>query len=172
MSTGGTLGETRLGVESNGVRSRVMELETQNELLIESACFYIRINPVEIEHRHYPSFLAEIKCIISTPSKAQFNYSGDMWIGFDDFQKFVTDIQKIVAGKIEQAQLVSMSQFALFTICKNHRSFNFCICIEDDTSYNVEKTILTASFIEEYDFINILSRSATEFWRTFKHLFI
>lgn len=71
-----------------------------------------------------------------------------MWIGFDNFQKFVTD-QKIVAGKAEQAQLVPMSQFALFTICKNHRSLNFCIYIEDDTSCNIEKTILTASFIEE-----------------------
>jgi len=63
-----------------------------------------------------------------------------------------------------------MNQFALFTICKNHRSLKLAIHIEHNISFETKKTILTASFIEEYDFINILSRSATEFWRTFKRL--
>ena len=88
---------------------------------------------------------------------------------FDDFNKFVTEVQNIIVGKVEQAQLKCIDQFALFTIYKNNQNFKVCIHIEDDIAREAEKTILTASFIEEYDFINILSRSVTEFWRNFKH---
>lgn len=165
---GGTLGETRLRVESDNV-IEVMELETQNELLIKSSQFYLKINPVEIEHGYYSSFVADIECQINTFNQTQFKYSGDLWFGFDDFNKFVTEVQNIVAGKIEQAHLRCINQFALFTIYKNNQNFNVCIHIEDDTAREVEKTILTASLIAEYDFINILSRSVTEFWRNFKH---
>lgn len=165
---GGTLGETKLGVESDS-EIGVMELETPNELLIKSTHCCIKINPVEIEHGYYPSFLADIECIIYTFNQTQFQYSGDFWFGFDDFKKFVTEVQNIVTKKIEQAQLRCINQFALFTIYKNNHNFKVCIYIEDDTVSKAEKTILTASFIEEYDFINILSRSVTEFWRNFKH---
>lgn len=147
-----------------------MELETQNELLIKSSQFYLKINPVEIEPGYYPSFLADIEFQINTFNQTQFQYSGDLWFGFDDFKKFVTEVQNIVSGKIEQAQLRCINHFALFTIYKSNQNFNVCIHIEDDTAGEAEKTILTTSLIAEYDFINILSRSVTEFWRNFKHL--
>ncbi len=166
---GGTLGETRLGVKSDSARSRLMELETPNELSIKSSQFYLKINPVEIEHSYYSSFLADIECIIYTFNQTQFQYTGDIWFSFDDFNKFVTELQNIVAVKIEQAQLTCINQFALLTIYKNNHNFKVCIHIQDDTAEEAEKTTLTTSFIEEYDFINILSRSVTEFWRNFKH---
>lgn len=146
-----------------------MELEIQNELLIKATQFYIKINLVEINYGYYPSFLADIESKITTFNQTQFQYSGDLWFDFDDFNKFVTEVQNIVAGKIEQAQLRCINQFSLFTICKNNQNFKIWIHIEDDIASEAEKTILTASFIEEYDFINILSRSVTEFWRNFKH---
>lgn len=165
---GGTLGETRLEVESDNA-IEVMELETQNELLIKSTHFWLKINPVEIDHSYYSSFVADIECIIYTFNQTQFQYTGDIWFSFDDFNKFVTEVQNIVSGKIEPAQLRCINQFSLFTIYKNNQSFKVCIHIEDDTAGEAEKTTLTTSFIEEYDFINILSRSVTEFWRNFKH---
>lgn len=165
---GGTLGETRLKVESDNV-IEVMELETRNELLIKSTHFCLKINSVEIEHGYYPSFLADIECRIYTFNQTQFQYSGDLWFSFDDFNKFVTEVQNIIAGKVEQAQLRCINQFALFTIYKNNQNFKIRIYIEDGTASKAETTILTTSFIEEYDFINILARSVTEFWRNFKH---
>jgi phenylalanine-4-hydroxylase len=75
---GGTLGETRLRVESDNA-IRVMELETQNELLIKSTHFWLKINPGEIAHDYYPSFLADIEFKITTFNQTQFQYSGDIW---------------------------------------------------------------------------------------------
>lgn len=46
----------------------------------------------------------DIECTINPPYKAQFKYSGDIWFSFDDFIKFVADVQKLVAGESE-AQL-------------------------------------------------------------------
>ena len=145
-----------------------MELEIQNELLIKSTHFYIKINPVEIEPSY---FLADIECHINTFNQTQFQYTGDFWFGFDDFNKFVTEVQNIVYEKTEQAQLIIkyMDNFALFIIYKKNQNFKTCIHIEDSTTGEAEKTILTASSLEEYDFINILLRSVTEFWRNFKH---
>ena len=128
--------------------------------------FYIKINPVEIEPSY---FLADIECQTNTFNQTQFQYTGDIWFSFDDFKKFVTEVQNIIAGKIEQAQLRCIDQFALFTIYKNNQNFKVCIHIEDDTAGEAEKTTLTTSFIEEYDFINILARSVIEFWRNLKH---
>lgn len=149
-----------------------MELEIDNELLIESNNFYIRICPLETELNYLPSFAARNNCKISLTIKLQYNYSDRIWFNFEEFDKFITDIQGILAGTREIAELNSMSQPKIFITSKSGNHSKFTINFDAGFSFagDGRRMPVTTSFLEEYDFINILSRSLTEFWRNFKCL--
>jgi hypothetical protein len=149
-----------------------MELEIDNELLIESNNFYIKIFPIETELNYLPSFGAKIDCKIYPTIKLQYNYTDRIWFKLEDFDKFVTDVQGIVTGTREIAELNSMSQPAIFIISKSGNYSKFTINFDAGFSFAEDgrRIQVTTSFLEEYDLINILSRSVTEFWRNFKCL--
>ncbi|MBD2541722.1 hypothetical protein [Coleofasciculus sp. FACHB-SPT36] len=148
-----------------------MELEIDNELLIESNNFYIKICPIETELNYLPSFRAKIDCKISPTIKLQYNYSDRLWFAVEDFDKFVTDVRGIVAGTREVAELKSMSLPAIFIVSKYGNHSKCTINIDGGLSVSVDDRIqITTSFIQQYDFINILSRAVTEFWGKFKCL--
>ncbi len=149
-----------------------MELEIDNELLIESNNFYIKICLLETELNYLPSFGAKIDCKISPTIKLQYNYTDRIWFKLEDFDKFITDVQGIVAGTREIAELNSMSQPAIFIISKSGNYSKFTINFDAGFSFagDGRRIQVTTSFLEQYDFINILSRSLTEFWGNFKCL--
>ncbi|MBD2744903.1 hypothetical protein [Coleofasciculus sp. FACHB-1120] len=149
-----------------------MELEIHNELLIESNNFYIKICPIETELNYLPSFGAKIDCKISPTIKLQYNYTDRIWFKLEDFDKFITDVQGIVSGTREIAELNSMSQSAIFMISKSGNYSKVTLNFDAGFSFagDGRRIQVTTSFLEKYDFINILSRSITEFWKNFKCL--
>ena len=149
-----------------------MELEIDNELLIESNNFYIKICPRKTELHYSPSFGAKIDCKISPTIKLQYNYSDRIWFKLEDFDKFVNDVRGFVAGTREIAELNPMSQPAIFIISKSGNYSKFTINFDAGFSFagDGRRIKVTTSFLEEYDFLNIFSRSLTEFWRNFKCL--
>lgn len=172
---GGTVGEIRLeiylGLESDVEGLKIMELEIENDLLIESNDFYIKICPLETNFSYFPSFRAKIECEIYPTIKLQYKYTDILWFEVEDFDKFVTDVRDIVAGTGGIAELKSMSQLAIFIVSKYGNSSKCTINIDAGLSVSEEERIkITTSFIQEYDFLNILSRSVTEFWGNFKYL--
>jgi hypothetical protein len=129
---------------------------------INDGDFDITIFPVEFES-HLPSFRAEVSCVISHPT-GSFSYNAsDVWFDKESYDRFLSSLKAMRDGTGESAKLECCSGYFFFEVKKFELIKMRCnISIKEYQPFN-EDTILKASFILDYDFLNVLFRSLIDF---------
>ena len=89
---------------------------------IESALapLSLLLHPQEFETR-LPSFRCQASCTVSHPT-GSFSYeASDVWFSTDDFDRFISELDGITRGTLEQARLHDLSDYVVLTVTQSGR---------------------------------------------------
>ena len=63
-----------------------------------------------------PSFRCQVSCTVSHPT-GSFSYeASDVWFSTDDFDRFISELDGITRGALEQARLHDLSDYVVFIV--------------------------------------------------------
>lgn len=87
---------------------------------IESALapLSLLLHPQEFETR-LSSFRCQVSCTVNHPT-GSFSYNAsDVWFSTDDFDRFISELDGITLGALEQARLRDLSGYIIFIVSRS-----------------------------------------------------